>query len=126
MGGLTMSTRRFQVWEYTVSHAQLLLRSVRDEIHPTRVDVLFKNVGYMALPSAFMVDVIEELSGDQLETLEGLAAGALSDGRTAFRLTTAGGDGLAVAGVMVSAEDELESHEPSALPCWPMRSGPAD
>lgn len=121
-----MSTRRFQVWEYSVSHAQLLLRSVRDGDHPTRVDVLFKNVGYMALPSAFMVDVIEELTGDELAMLEGLAAGALRDGRTAFRLATADGEGLVVAGVMVSAEDELESHEPSALPCWPMRSGLAD
>src|SRR5688572_5874007 len=32
-------TRRFKIWEYTISHSQLLLRSVRDEANPSRVDV---------------------------------------------------------------------------------------
>lgn len=126
MGWLMVSTRRFQIWEYTVSHAQLLLRSVRDELNSTRVDVLFKNVGYVALPSTFTVEAIEELSDDQANALDDLAVGALRDGRRAFRLKSERGDGVVVAGVMVEAEDELESHEPSVLPCWPMRSGPVD
>ena len=38
------SDRRFQLWSYRVSHSQLLLRSVRDAEHTSRIDVLFKGV----------------------------------------------------------------------------------
>ena len=41
---------QFQLWGYTVSHGQLLLRSTRSELRPTQIDVLFKNVGYIQLP----------------------------------------------------------------------------
>jgi hypothetical protein len=121
-----VSARGFQVWEYTVSHAQLLLRSVRDELNSTRVDVLFKNVGFLALPTSMTVEAIEEVPDDELGSVSGLPAEAVSGGRKVFRLRSQPGDGLVVAGAMVSAEDEREFHEPSALPRWPMRSGPPD
>jgi hypothetical protein len=35
---------RFQWWAYTVSHGQLLLRRTKEPEHPTRADVLFKDV----------------------------------------------------------------------------------
>jgi len=126
MGGVTVRGRRFQVWEYTVSHAQLLLRSVRDEGNPTRIDLLFKNVGFVALPASFDVDSIEELTDDHPVLSGALAREALRGDRRGFMLRSRPQDGVVVAGVMVSAEDELESHEPSALPCWPMRSGSAE
>ena len=40
--------RDFQVWAYSVSYSQLLLRSLGDE-SPARVDVLFSNVRLMHL-----------------------------------------------------------------------------
>ena len=47
------SDRYFQVWHFTVSHTQLLLRSNRDDNHPTRVEVLFKGVQRLDIPSSF-------------------------------------------------------------------------
>jgi hypothetical protein len=41
--------RPFQVWAYTVSHRQLLLRSPKSAELPTRVDILFKDVRAMTL-----------------------------------------------------------------------------
>jgi hypothetical protein len=35
--------RKFQIWLYSVSHGQLLLRSNRSDEFRTRVDVLFKD-----------------------------------------------------------------------------------
>ena len=43
---------RFQLWGYTVSHGQLLLRSPKSDERPTQIDVLFKNVGFIQLPIA--------------------------------------------------------------------------
>jgi len=43
------SPRYFNVWQYTVSHRRLLLRSSRDNPPETRIDVHFGGVGYMLL-----------------------------------------------------------------------------
>ena len=43
--------RRFQLWYYTVSFRVLLLRSNKDANTPTRVDVMFRGVTEMRLPS---------------------------------------------------------------------------
>lgn len=45
------SERTFTVWSYTVSHSTLLLRSVKPDPEARRVDVLFKGVERMDLPS---------------------------------------------------------------------------
>ena len=118
-----MQRRKFEVWEYTVSHAQLLLRSVRNEQHATRVDVLFKNVGFVMLPTSLTITAIEPVSAADPLVERAKAEEVLRDGQTAFALRSDEQDGLVVSGSMVSAEDDREYHEPSSLPCWPMRSG---
>jgi hypothetical protein len=45
--------REFQVWHYTVSYSQLLLRSLGHDDRDTRVDILFSNVYLMHLRPAF-------------------------------------------------------------------------
>ena len=45
------SKRGFQMWLYEVGHSQLLLRSVKDDAHSTRVDILFKSVDSLHLPT---------------------------------------------------------------------------
>lgn len=45
------SERPFQMWRYSVGHSMLLLRSTKDEQHDTRVDVLFKRVERLDLPT---------------------------------------------------------------------------
>jgi hypothetical protein len=79
----------------------------------------------MALPTSLMVEAIEELPEDQVGMIDTSAREAVRGGRRAFRLKMQPEDGLVVAGALVSAEDELESYEPSPLPCWPMRSASA-
>jgi hypothetical protein len=48
---LLSSKRRFQVWRYTVSHSQLLLRANPDPSSQERIEVLFKGVDWFQLPS---------------------------------------------------------------------------
>lgn len=43
------SDRYFKVWQYTVGHRRLLLRSSRDMPPETRIDIHFGNVGLMVL-----------------------------------------------------------------------------
>lgn len=88
------SDRRFQVWKYNVGHGLLLLRSVKDEEHPSRIDVLFVGTNHIDLPMTF--------DGLRIE----------QDG-TAFRLSGTGWAGAVSALDMAHAEDEGEYHDPS-------------
>lgn len=88
------SDRRFQVWKYTVSHAMLLLRSVKDDDHDTRVDVLFVAVSRIDVPTTF----------------EGLRIERMGD---EFRLAGADWQGSISAGNVAYAEDHGDYREPS-------------
>jgi hypothetical protein len=45
--------RSFQVWQYSVSHSTLLLRSVNVEGFDTRIDVVFTNVELMLIKPVY-------------------------------------------------------------------------
>ena len=89
------SERRFQVWKYTVSHSMLLLRSTKTDQHPTRIDVLFKPVKRLDIPTVFDGLTVER-SGEDLFTLSG-----------------AGWSGTVEAVTMALAEDEGEYFDES-------------
>lgn len=115
------TTRRFQMWEYSVSHGQLLLRSTKGRGESSRVDVLFSSVEGVKLLTSVDLDEIAE----QTESVA-IEAGMWrrnSNENKYFRLRGPDGAGWIIAGTMTSHEDELEYHEPSGLPCWPMQSG---
>lgn len=66
------SARTFQVWRYVVSHKQLLLRSNKEQgRHTTRVEVYFKNVRSMDVPTT-MVGLTVEPLGDGSFKLSGV------------------------------------------------------
>jgi hypothetical protein len=88
------STRRFQMWLYAVSHGQLMLRSVKAEGEPRRVDILFKNVRSLNLPT----------------TAEGLTISRIDDG---FVMGGVNWTGHIEADACFVAEDEGEYFEPS-------------
>lgn len=46
------SNRLFQLWAYRVGHSQLLLRSNPDERSETRIELLFRSVSSLHLPTA--------------------------------------------------------------------------
>jgi hypothetical protein len=104
--------RPFQVWSYTVSHGQLLLRSPKSLSNPTRVDILFKNTVAMFLPAAFESLTISRVHAQDLgldETALGLK------GKTIFRLRDLHFDGFVAAGAVVIHEDDREYDEPSEI-----------
>lgn len=88
------SDRKFQVWKYTVSHAMLLVRSVKDDHHSTRIDVLFVAVEHLDIPTSFDGLCIER------------------NGRE-FVLTGVGWRGSVEAGNLAFAEDNGEYSDPS-------------
>jgi hypothetical protein len=103
--------RRFQLWSYSVSHAQLLLRSTKDDQHQTQVDVLFKNVRLMCLPVTMDGLTITN------STFADLAAQGATEalGGDCFRLDGSYWRGSVVAGVVVWNETEDEFHMESKL-----------
>jgi hypothetical protein len=44
------STRRFQFWEFFVSHSQLLIRSPKETSADLNIDIVFRGVQYLSLP----------------------------------------------------------------------------
>lgn len=45
-------SRCFRLWEYTVSHSSLLLRSPKGSAHSTSLDLMFVGVEYVRLPAS--------------------------------------------------------------------------
>jgi hypothetical protein len=108
------SKRPFQLWKYSVSHKQLLLRSNRDESRQTRVDVLFTNVSAMRVATHYetlrVVIAIGDEAAEVLKSL-GIARGPHSE------YYVIGGDpkGFVVAGGFAALEDEGSFSDPSGL-----------
>jgi hypothetical protein len=96
-GGSFDSHRRFQVWRYTVSMRQLLLRSTKTADVPTRVDVFFQDVQSIDLPTA-----MDELRVEMTAPRE-------------YRLTGKGWSGRVNAALVRVAEDGGEYNDPSSL-----------
>jgi len=67
-----IKNRRFQVWEYHVSHGSLLVRSPKHEDEPTNVDIMFAGVEYMALPRHLKSVEITDASTGEIKDLSAL------------------------------------------------------
>ncbi len=107
--------RMVQVWSYTVGHSRLLLRATKDRENPTRVDILFKNVATMSLPSVMHQLAVRQASPLEQEEILSTIEVDHSEDRRYFILEGPGFAGWVVAGVMVTVEDEGEYYEPSPL-----------
>lgn len=64
---LFRSDRYFKVWQYTVGHRRLLLRSSRDRPPETRIDVHFANVSLMVLRPSYEGLVIRRADDEECE-----------------------------------------------------------
>ena len=83
------SERRFQLWEYRVSHGSLLIRSPRAPGVDENVDVRFVGVEYLAVPRSFQglrIEVGDESETRQVESAYGRELKSLR----VFRLTSHG------------------------------------
>ena len=104
--------RRFQIWSYIVSHAQLLLRNVETAEPEARIDILFKNVGMICLSASLDGIEIEEVDTANV----GLNGKELFlPGRKVFRVNSKDQTGFVVAGAIACHEDHGGYDEPSAL-----------
>jgi hypothetical protein len=98
---------RFQVWSYSTSHGQLLLRSPKSKDRPSQIDVLFKNVAAIHLPAVF--DDIDIKIIQSAELMSQPQVGALQmSGREIFQVIGQNVDGYVVAGIVVANEGDLE------------------
>lgn len=105
--------RRFQVWLYTVGHSQLLLRSPKTGSLSTRVDVLFKNVAAIQIPTLFDNLTITEATKDETIALHPQLGSWAFEERKVFIINGAGFLGYVVAGAWFWHEDGLEYNDPS-------------
>jgi hypothetical protein len=58
---------KFQLWSYSVGHGLLLLRSPKSKVRATQVDILFKNVAALKIPTVFNDVHIKEVLFDELQ-----------------------------------------------------------
>lgn len=109
--------RKFQVWSYDVGHGQLLLRSTKSANHTTQVDVLFKNVGLISMPTLFEGLTVIESSKQELES-SGLTMGLLpAENRKCMKLEGNNWHGAITAGNIAWSEDDADHNAKSKLIC---------
>jgi hypothetical protein len=102
--------RKFQVWQYSVSHATLLLRSFHPKRYETRIDVVFPAVSLMHLKPSYATLEIEQV--DALERSRFLTREDEIDARGVLYLLN-GGQGYVCAAKVSWFEDEGDHTTPS-------------
>jgi len=107
--------RHFQMWKFTVSHGMLLLRSTKSPNHPTRVDVLFKNVARINMPTTFDGFIVSAASEAETQDLVQQLGTLALHRRHTFLIEGSNFRGHVVAGIVVWHEDEGEYSQPSVL-----------
>lgn len=105
----------FAVWSFTIGHGRLLFRRTKSDVHPTRVDILLTDVGWMCLPMTFMDVEVREVALDEIRSMLAVAGALREKGRKAFVLSGAEWTGYVLAGALAVHEDDGEYNDPSAL-----------
>jgi hypothetical protein len=105
------SQRFFQLWQYTTSHNQLLLRSNKRDEYSTRIDILFKDVSVIVLQP-----FLEGLQVELCDSLELPRNFNFKVGpRNLYKVVSVDTSGYIAAASMAVHEDEGEYFTPSAL-----------
>jgi hypothetical protein len=107
--------REFQIWNYTTSHGQLLLRSPKAAGRPTRVDVLFSDVRAIELRASLPTLAIEEVEPNDVAERATKPSDTMESGHKIFLLKCSDWIGCVVAGAVHWHEDQAEYGQPSAL-----------
>jgi hypothetical protein len=106
------SDRFFELWKFTASHGQLLLRANNTNVATTRVEILFKGV--------LVLNLTARLKGLSIDAEQRLQVrdflGSIDiGGRNFYRVATADFTGYVVAASFYVHEDDLDYDAPSAL-----------
>ncbi|MER7132056.1 hypothetical protein [Streptosporangium saharense] len=102
--------RKFQVWQYSVSHSTLLLRSVNIVGSSTRIDAVFAGVELMRIRPMYNELIIFRVEDDEKEVM--LAGEPKEVIRKSLFLLN-GKDSYVVAGGFSWHEDAGDHHTPS-------------
>lgn len=78
------SNRQFKLWDYNVSHNQLLIRSPRTSTLLENIDVVFWGVEYASLSSSFETIGIRIASENDRECIARSIGGSLSGANVFF------------------------------------------
>ena len=105
----------FAVWSYTIGHGRLLIRRVKSSSDPHRIDILFKDSGWICLPSSLDDLSIQEVPVDEPAELFAKAGRVRTNDRKMFKVTGTDQQGYVLAGAVTWAEDEGEYNDPSSL-----------
>jgi hypothetical protein len=114
--------RTFQMWAFTVSMGQLVLRSTKSEHFETRIDVKFQDVRALQLPTILVGLTIRESGSIEASLVAKNADLPPGLGGTVFSVEGSNYSGYVVAGVVATSEDDGDYSEPSEL--WPALPGP--
>jgi len=61
--------RTFRLWEFNVSHNQLLLRSPKKKLQPRNIDIAFVGVGYVDIPTRLDGITLCQPNDDEIERI---------------------------------------------------------
>lgn len=107
-----VSDRRFRLWDYNVSHKQLLLRSPGSPDAGSNVDIVMWGVEYLDLPTSLDGVAMASASAEELGRAE-RALGKAVDGSRVFCLVSGDRRSVVVAGGFKVLENELDPFESS-------------
>lgn len=80
--------RAFQIWEYRVSHAQLLIRSPKSDSNETNVDIAFAGVEYLKIPTILKNFSIVVPNKNEVELLNNFRTASYSPKMFVFETKT--------------------------------------
>ena len=101
------------LWAYKIGHSCLLLRRVKSAEHSTRVDVLFKSVRWICLPSTIDDLQVSEVSDDTIKDLVNDVDLLRYSNEKVFKLHGKNNNGYVLASVVFFHEDTQSYSDPS-------------
>jgi len=112
-GVLYRSDRYFKVWQYSVGHCRLLLRSTRDRPPATRIEVHFAGVGLMLLRPTYQGLTVRRATEEESRTIVRDHGIELEEGQYVFALGEDVSSGFVVSAPPQWHEDEGGVDDPS-------------
>lgn len=106
----TAEVGRFQLWEYLVSHRQLLLRRPASASAPSNIDLLFGGVHYVSLPSTIRNPRVRSATTVELRSVREVM-GKEPSPHDVHIIEGEGSKGFVVAGSARRVVNELELFE---------------
>ena len=107
------SKRQFKLWDYNVSHQQLLLRSPRTGNETDNIDLVFWGVKHVCLPSVLEEVSLRLATTEEVDQFSGLIT--TDSDIPVFHVEASDGSGVVVAAGCKVLKNELEIFDSSLV-----------